>query len=70
MNAENPAIRSGLLPCGALTEVKSGPAFHKAEGSACVQTVVDALHGAGVCPSIGASPARTTRVRSAILGYG
>ncbi len=35
-----------------------------------VQTVVDALHGVGVCPSTGVSAARTTRVMSAILGRG
>lgn len=35
-----------------------------------VQTVVDALHGVGVCPSTGASAARTTRVMSAILRSG
>jgi predicted dehydrogenase len=35
-----------------------------------VQTVVDALHGVGVCPSSGVSAARTTRVMCAILGRG
>jgi len=33
-----------------------------------VQTAVDALHGRGVCPSTGASAARTARVMDIVLG--
>src|SRR6187402_2859447 len=35
MNPANP-IRWGIIGCGDVTEVKSGPAFQKAEGSALV----------------------------------
>jgi hypothetical protein len=73
-------IRWGIIGCGDVTEVKSGPGFSKAAGSALVavddpphvhqpliRTIVDELNGERRCPSTGGTGARTTWVVDEIL---
>ena len=72
-------IRWGILGCGDVTEVKSGPGFQKARASQLVavmrrnvaqpliQTVVDDFLGQGTCPSTGESARRTSAVMDQVL---
>ena len=45
-------VRWGIVGCGDVTEVKSGPGFQKADGSALVAVMRrDALESAGLRPT-------------------
>jgi hypothetical protein len=73
-------VRWGILGCGDVTEVKSGPGFRDAAGTQeidvpyprtvaqpFIQSIVDDLLGRGSCPSTGVSARRTSRVMDQVL---
>jgi len=70
-------IRWGMIGCGNVTEVKSGPGFQLAENfdlhnplhiqQPLIQTIVNQLLGIGNCPSTGETAIRTNWVLDQLL---